>query len=63
MVKFGLEIFEILHKCCCNTKLLQEIAFFLLVSQSFFLNCYSINSGNISSIYKVLSKYTVILLL
>ena len=48
IVKFGFfEIFEILHKCCCNTKFLQEIAFFYLVRV--FLSCYSINLGSISS--------------
>ena len=31
IVKFGLEIFDILHICRCNTKFLQEIAFFYLV--------------------------------
>ena len=30
IVKFGLEIVEIFAQCCCNTKLLQEIAFFHL---------------------------------
>ena len=28
---FGSEIFEIFQKCCCNTKFLQEIAFYYLV--------------------------------
>ena len=32
IVKFGLEIFENLHKCRYNTKFLQEIAFFHLVN-------------------------------
>ena len=29
--KFGLEIFQILQKCYCNTKFPQEIAFYHLV--------------------------------
>ena len=29
--KFDLEIFEILQKCHCNTKFLQEIAFYHFV--------------------------------
>ena len=28
--KFGSEIFEILQKCCCRTKVLQEIVFYHL---------------------------------
>ena len=31
VVKFGLEIFETLQKCCCNTKFFQEITFYYLV--------------------------------
>ena len=50
IVKFGMEIFEILHKCCCNTKFLQEIAFFHLVS--FFFKFLFDTFGSISSIYK-----------
>ena len=38
IVKFDLEIFEILHKCCCNTEFLQEIAFFYLLRV--FFSCY-----------------------
>ena len=29
---FGFEIFEILHKFCCNTKFLQEIIAFVVVA-------------------------------
>ena len=29
--KFGSEIFEILKKCCCSTKVLQEIVLYHLV--------------------------------
>ena len=36
IVKFDLEIFEILHKCCCNTEFLQEIPFFYLLRVFFF---------------------------
>ena len=48
-----MEIIEILRKCCCNMKFLPEIAFYHLVSAiKSFLSCYSVNLGNISSIYK-----------
>ena len=47
IVKFSLEIFEILRKCCCNTKFLQKTCFL-----SFSESCYYINLGSISSIYK-----------
>ena len=30
ILHFGWQIFEILQKCCCNTKFRQEMAFYLL---------------------------------
>ena len=49
IVKSDLEMFEILHKCCCNTKFLREIAFYHLVRVFCFLSRYSINLGIIKN--------------
>ena len=47
VLNFGVEICEILEKCCCKMKFLQEIAFCHLEILKLLL----INLGNISSIY------------
>ena len=56
ILKFGLEIFKILQKCCCNTKFRQEIASYFFSYR--FLSCYSINLRNISPIYKSFEQIT-----